>query len=164
MASADQRSGRVRRNRVEAPQYVRDLEQDELGRIKTISPASARRRSSFASARCRSFRLVSRGDEDVRGMADYQVRGWVGWHHHMAMVLMAMLFMLEQRIESGHDLPVTCSDIEWVLKQILPSRVEQTTRSSCFSKSAYASEESLSPFTRRMRKSDKVELVSPDYS
>jgi len=56
------------------------------------------------------------------GMADYQVRGWLGWHHHMAMVLMAMLFMLEQRIESGDDLPVTCSDIEWVLKQMLPSR------------------------------------------
>jgi len=56
------------------------------------------------------------------GMADYQVRGWLGWHHHMAMVLMAMLFMLEERIESGDDLPITCSDIEWVLKQMLPSR------------------------------------------
>jgi SRSO17 transposase len=56
------------------------------------------------------------------GMADYQVRGWVGWHHHMAMVLMAMLFMLEQRIELGDDLPITCSDIEWILKQMLPSR------------------------------------------
>ena len=56
------------------------------------------------------------------GMGDYQVRGWLGWHHHMAMVLMAMLFMLEQRIEAGDDLPVTCSDIEWILKQMLPSR------------------------------------------
>jgi SRSO17 transposase len=56
------------------------------------------------------------------GMADYQVRGWLGWHHHMAMVLMAMLFMLEERIESGDDLPITCSDIEWVLKRMLPSR------------------------------------------
>jgi hypothetical protein len=56
------------------------------------------------------------------GVADYQVRGWLGWHHHLAMVLMAMLFMLEERIESGDDLPVTCSDIEWVLKQMLPSR------------------------------------------
>jgi SRSO17 transposase len=56
------------------------------------------------------------------GLGDYQVRGWVGWHHHMAMVLMATLFMLEQRIESGEDLPLTCGDIEWVLKQMLPSR------------------------------------------
>jgi hypothetical protein len=56
------------------------------------------------------------------GLGDYQVRGWVGWHHHMAMVLMATLFMLEQRLESGEDLPLTCGDIEWVLKQMLPSR------------------------------------------
>lgn len=56
------------------------------------------------------------------GLGDYQVRGWVGWHHHMAMVLMATLFMLEERIESGEDLPLTCSDIEWVLKQMLPVR------------------------------------------
>jgi hypothetical protein len=56
------------------------------------------------------------------GLGDYQVRGWVGWHHHMAMVLMATLFMLEERIESGEDLPLTCSDIEWVLKQMLPAR------------------------------------------
>ena len=55
-------------------------------------------------------------------MADYQVRGWLGWHHHMAMVLMAMLFMPEERIESGDDLPVTCGDIEWLLKRMLSSR------------------------------------------
>ena len=56
------------------------------------------------------------------GLGDYQVRGWVGWHHHMAMVLMATLFMLEQRIETGEELPLTCADIEWVLKHMLPSR------------------------------------------
>lgn len=56
------------------------------------------------------------------GLADYQVRGWVGWHHHMAMVLLATLFMLEERIESGEELPLTCSDIEWLLRQMLPAR------------------------------------------
>ncbi len=29
------------------------------------------------------------------GMGDYQLRLWQGWHHHMAMVMLAMLFMLE---------------------------------------------------------------------
>jgi len=31
-------------------------------------------------------------------MADYQVRPWNGWHHHMALVMMAMLFMLTERL------------------------------------------------------------------
>jgi len=33
------------------------------------------------------------------GLADYQVRGWRAWHHHVALVMMAMLFMLKERIE-----------------------------------------------------------------
>lgn len=31
------------------------------------------------------------------GMADYQARGWLAWHHHMTMVMLAMLFMLRER-------------------------------------------------------------------
>jgi len=43
---------------------------------------------------------VERSFEDEKGecgMADYQVRKWTGWHHHMALVMMAMLFMLDER-------------------------------------------------------------------
>ncbi len=32
------------------------------------------------------------------GMGEYQARKWRSWHHHMAMVMMAMLFMLELRM------------------------------------------------------------------
>jgi hypothetical protein len=38
-----------------------------------------------------------RNAESEAGMADYQLRLWQGWHHHMAMVLLAMLFMFEVR-------------------------------------------------------------------
>jgi len=31
------------------------------------------------------------------GMADYQARGWIAWHHHMALVMLAMLFVLRER-------------------------------------------------------------------
>ena len=31
------------------------------------------------------------------GMADYQVRLWNAWHHHMALVMMAMLFILTEK-------------------------------------------------------------------
>ena len=58
------------------------------------------------------------------GMADYQVRKWRAWHHHMALVFMAMLFMLEERIRAKDTHPLlSCSDIEELLRHFLPKRV-----------------------------------------
>ncbi len=57
------------------------------------------------------------------GLADYQVRGWLGWHHHVAMVKIAMLFMLEQRLarRTSHPL-LSCADITEILKELLPRK------------------------------------------
>jgi SRSO17 transposase len=56
-------------------------------------------------------------------LADYQARKWRSWHHHMALVLMAMLFMLEERILHKENLPLlSCSDIESLLRSFLPRR------------------------------------------
>ena len=69
---------------------------------------------------------VERVFEDAKsecGMADYQVRKWSGWHHHMALVMMAMLFMLTERIHQKDTCPMlTCSDIEDLLARFLPRR------------------------------------------
>lgn len=55
------------------------------------------------------------------GMADYQVRGWLAWNHHMALVTMAMLFMLEERLLHKESYPLlSCSDIEILLARLLP--------------------------------------------
>lgn len=55
------------------------------------------------------------------GMADYQVRRWSGWHHHMAMVMIAMLFMLEERTAQHATEPLlSCADIVALLKHLLP--------------------------------------------
>ncbi len=57
------------------------------------------------------------------GMADYQVRGWVGWHHHMALTMMGLLFMLSERILNREERPLlTCADIESLLAVFLPRR------------------------------------------
>ena len=40
------------------------------------------------------------------GMSDYQVRKWQGWHHHHALVMMASLFILTQRLAHGEAFPL----------------------------------------------------------
>ena len=55
------------------------------------------------------------------GMADYQARQWSSWHHHMAMVMIAMLFMLEERLLQREDKPLlSCADIVDILRNVLP--------------------------------------------
>jgi len=57
------------------------------------------------------------------GLGDYQARGWLAWYHHMTMVMMAMLFMLEQRITNKTEIPLlSCADIAVILKATLPRR------------------------------------------
>ena len=69
---------------------------------------------------------IERAFEDGKsecGMADYQVRKWSAWRHHMALVMMTMLFMLNERIRHKEVFPLlSCSDIEELLSHFLPRR------------------------------------------
>ncbi len=57
------------------------------------------------------------------GLGEYQARKWRSWHHHMAMVMMAMLFMVEQRLLYKDQYPLlSCFDIVSILSFILPHR------------------------------------------
>ncbi len=52
---------------------------------------------------------VERNFDDAKselGMSDYQVRKWLGWHHHHAILFMAMLFMLKERINQKANFPL----------------------------------------------------------
>lgn len=50
------------------------------------------------------------------GMADYQVRKWRGWHHHMALVGLALLFVLEERHERRREMSeLSATDITELL-------------------------------------------------
>ena len=60
------------------------------------------------------------------GMADYQVRGWIAWHHHMALVMLALLFLLKERKLYTKTLDLlSCQDIVALLDVYLP-RVDRT--------------------------------------
>jgi SRSO17 transposase len=69
---------------------------------------------------------IERAFEDGKsesGMADYQARKWRSWHHHMALVSMAMLFMAEERELQREEIPLlSCNDIEILLRIFLPRR------------------------------------------
>jgi SRSO17 transposase len=40
------------------------------------------------------------------GMSDYQIRKWIGWHHHQSLVMLASLFLLKEKIESENEFPL----------------------------------------------------------
>jgi SRSO17 transposase len=71
---------------------------------------------------------VERTFEDAKGecgLADYQALGWRSWHHHVTMVMLAMLFIAEQRVahQPGLEL-LTPRDIVEMLKETLPRKPE----------------------------------------
>lgn len=62
------------------------------------------------------------------GMADYQTRGWRAWHHHMALVMLALLFLMQERMHSPAPatpegpIQITSGDITFILERLLPRR------------------------------------------
>lgn len=54
------------------------------------------------------------------GMTDYQVRKYNAWYHHMALVMLAMHYILKKRIKYKNDIPLLSTrDIRLQLMEIL---------------------------------------------
>ena len=80
------------------------------------------------------------------GMGQYQARGWRAWHHHMALVALAVFFQMEERLtDPGGMANLTAADItemiEWVIirkpsEAELLARIERRHRARAQSKSA----------------------------
>ena len=57
------------------------------------------------------------------GMGDYQVRSWIGWHHHMTMCILAHFFLVRLRIRLGDKAPaLTLPQVKLLLTGLLPKR------------------------------------------
>lgn len=69
---------------------------------------------------------IERAFQDAKshvGMAQYQARQWQSWHRHMALVMMAMQFMLETRIANCDLHPLlSCYDIQILIATTMPDR------------------------------------------
>ena len=56
-------------------------------------------------------------------MAQYQVRVWKGWHHHMTLVCMALLLSTKLKMEVGTETPLLSTrDITELLDYYLPRK------------------------------------------
>ena len=57
------------------------------------------------------------------GLADYQVRRWDAWHHHMALVMLGTLFLVKQKTEGRKQWPMlSFNDLVTALAHLLPRR------------------------------------------
>lgn len=75
--------------------------------------------------------VIERNFRDAKsevGMADYQTRGWLAWQHHMSLVMLAMLFLLQERMHTPPPMTaegpvqITSGDITFILERLLPRR------------------------------------------
>ncbi len=104
------------RREVETPTQIKY----SLGNAPAATPAP--RLAFMQGQRYWIERALQQGKQDV-GLGDYPVRGWRGWHHHMALVMMAMLFTLEERLLHHQTRPLLSgTDLRALLNQFLPRR------------------------------------------
>jgi SRSO17 transposase len=69
----------------------------------TLSNARDARRAELArvhAARHGMEELLAEGKGEV-GLADYEVRSWVGWHHHVTLTLLALWFLQLEKLRLG---------------------------------------------------------------
>lgn len=69
---------------------------------------------------------MERAIQDAKGEAgldEYELRSWRGWHHHMTMTILSMLFLLELQLDWQPKAPeLTLQDVREILEVILPKR------------------------------------------
>jgi hypothetical protein len=69
---------------------------------------------------------IERSFEDGKGIAglqDFQVRSWTGWHHHMTMTFLAMLYLMVLSIDLGRNVDfLTVQDVKEIFEVIMPKR------------------------------------------
>ena len=86
----------------------------------SLSNADASKYSWLQLAKAQAQRFfVERGFEDAKqevGMSQYQVRGWLAWHHHIALVMLSMLFILTEKVEHKNEYPLlTARDVREIM-------------------------------------------------
>ena len=57
------------------------------------------------------------------GMSQFQVRGWLAWHHHMVLVMMSLFFITSEKVRYRNDLPLLSAyDIREIMLTVYPKK------------------------------------------
>lgn len=63
--------------------------------------------------------FIERAFQDAKqevGMSEYQVRGWLAWHHHLALVMKSMMFILREKVLFNVEKPLlSANDIRYIM-------------------------------------------------
>jgi SRSO17 transposase len=88
----------------------------------TLSNAHEARRAEVArvhGAWHRVEELFAQDNQEV-GLDHYEVRSWVGWHHHMTLSLLALWFLQLERLRLGRKTPaVTPAQVRAIFTEVL---------------------------------------------
>lgn len=80
-------------------------------------PLSELVRVRFARHRIEEVFGAAKGEV---GLGQYEVRSWVGWHHHMTLSLLALWFLILERLGMGGKTPaVTVSQVREIFTRLL---------------------------------------------
>lgn len=70
--------------------------------------------------------FIERSFQDAKqemGMSQYQVRGWLAWHHHIALVMLSMQFVLTEKMLFKNEYPLLTSyDIREVFTRVYATK------------------------------------------
>ena len=71
----------------------------------TMDEYSAKEYARFQCNRYWVERSFDDGKNEV-GLSGYQIRGWKAWHHHVALVMMAQLYLLKRKLRNRKEYPL----------------------------------------------------------
>jgi len=103
---------------------AREMEDGEIKTSWTNAPATMSWESlAYMQAQRHWVERTFQDGKSQLGMAQYEVRKWRGWHHHMALVSLAMLFILKERVAYSESAPLlSARDVVELLEYYLPRR------------------------------------------
>ena len=101
-------------------------ELDESGIKFTLSNAPVDTSMELLAERQSRRYWVERALEDAKGLVgldQYRVTGWRGWHHHTAMVMLAMLFLLTLKTSLKEKVEkMSLKDALWIVEGLVPRK------------------------------------------